>query len=96
MSKSLISEDKECWVCHTTLNLHRHHIFYGRDNRTQSELQGCWCYLCGTHHNLSKRGVHFNKELDMRLKQECQRRWESNKGTREDFIRLFGRSYLEE
>ena len=96
MSKSLISDEERCWVCYTTMNLHRHHIFYGRDNRLQSELQGCWVYLCSTHHNMSDRGVHFNKALDLRLKQECQRRWESEKGTRADFIRLFGRSYLEE
>jgi hypothetical protein len=43
---------------------------------------------------MSNQGVHFNKQLDLRLKQECQRRWEVKYGTREDFIREFGRNYL--
>lgn len=94
MSKSIISNDRVCLVCGSIFNLHKHHIFYGRGNRKLSEKYGCWCYLCGTHHNLSDRGVHFNKDLDLRLKQECQRVWELKHGGREKFIKTFGKSYL--
>ena len=34
------------------------------------------------------------KELDLRLKQTCQEDYERRHGTREDFIREFGRNYL--
>lgn len=44
---------------------------------------------------MSNAGVHFNPELDRKLKQQCQREWERVNGTREDFIKRFGRSYLE-
>lgn len=94
MSKSIISNEPVCLVCGTTLNLHRHHVFYGTANRKQSEKYGCWVYLCGRHHNLSNHGVHFNKVLDEDLKERCQKVWECKYGTREDFIKTFGRSWL--
>lgn len=94
MSKSIISNKKECLVCHTIYNLHRHHIFYGRGNRKLSEKYGCWVYLCAEHHNMSDFGVHFYKALDDNLKARCQTEWEKRYGSREDFIKIFGKSYL--
>ena len=94
MSQSIISNEPECLVCGTTLNLHRHHIFPGNGRRQLSEKYGCWCYLCARHHNMSNAGVHFNKELDMKLRRQCQKAWETRYGSTEAFMRLFGRSYL--
>lgn len=42
---------------------------------------------------MSSEGVHFDKELDIRLKQECQKEFEKY-GSREEFRRIFGKSYL--
>lgn len=94
MSRSLISNEHECYVCGQVYDLHRHHIFYGTANRRLSENYGCWCWLCGWHHNLSDVGVHFNKKLDLRLKKVCQEAWEREYGGRSDFIAVFGRSWL--
>ena len=93
MTKSIVSNERRCWVCKTEYGLHRHHIFYG-PNRKWSEKYGCWVYLCGKHHNLSNEGVHFNKYLDERLKKYTQERFEAHLGTRDDFRRIFGKSYL--
>ena len=94
MSNSLICNERTCYVCGTTFNLHRHHIFGGA-NRNKSERDGCWCWLCASHHNMSSKGVHFNRELDLRLKSFCEERWMSrNDKTEEDFIAEYGRSYL--
>lgn len=92
--KSLLSDERICLVCGTTQNLHKHHIFGGA-NRRKSERDGCWCYLCAPHHNMSDKGVHFNKELDTRLKQRCQIKWQEvyNK-SEDDFIKEYGRNYL--
>ncbi|MBE5900227.1 MAG: hypothetical protein E7279_11670 [Lachnospiraceae bacterium] len=92
--KSIVSNKRECYFCHNTYNLHRHHIFYGTGNRTISEKYGCWVYLCEAHHNMSDFGVHFNKELDTELKQLTQELWEEKNGSRQQFINTFGRSYL--
>lgn len=92
--KSLISDNRVCWVCGTIYNLHKHHIFGGA-NRKKSDKDGCWVYLCGYHHNLSDEGVHFNRELDLKLKRECETNWlERNGKTEDDFIREYGKNYL--
>ena len=92
MAKSIIQDIKECYVCGTTLDLHKHHIYEGIANRKKSEKYGCWCYLCGKHHNMSKYGVHFDKALDRNLKEECQEAFERKYN--ENFIKVFGKSYL--
>lgn len=94
MSKSLMCNNRICFICGTTFNLHKHHIF-GGSNRSKSEKDGCWCYLCAPHHNMSNCGVHFNRESDLKLKRICETAWIKQKGkTEEDFIREYGRSYL--
>lgn len=92
--RSVIQSEKECFVCGTTLNLHSHHCFYGTSNRKQAEKRGLKVWLCSYHHNMSNEGVHFNKDLDIRLKTMSQEYYESHYGTREQFIREFGKSYL--
>ena len=93
MSDSIISNERRCVVCGTTQDLHRHHIYAGT-KRKASERMGCWCYLCGKHHNLSSEGVHFNHDLDRELKMICQRIFEEKVGDREMFRSTFGKSYL--
>ena len=79
-------------MCGSTYDLHKHHIFFG-PNRKKSEQYGCWVYLCARHHNMSDEGVHFNKTLDMLLKDAGQMMWEKKYGTTDDFIRVFGKNY---
>ena len=93
MSKSIICNDKECWVCKTTRNLERHHCFFG-PNRGLSEAYGCWVWLCNYHHTGSNEAVHHNHDLDVLLKKTAQRRWEEVQGNREQFRTIFGKSYL--
>ena len=90
--KSIIQEQKECYVCKTKYGLHEHHIFYGTANRKQSEKYGMKIWLCGRHHNLSNEGVHFNKELDLQIKRMAQKKFEETYKDL-DFIKIFGRSY---
>ena len=93
-SKSILQSERECWVCGTTQNLHHHHVIYNTANRKLSEKYGLWVYLCGRHHNLSNEGVHFNRDLDLRLKQFAQKVFEAKIGTRDDFRAIFGKSYI--
>lgn len=93
MSKSLLSDKKECWYCGDT-TVHKHHIYPGTANRKKSEEDGCWVYLCPGHHNMSNYSVHRCKELDRRLKELCQIEWEKRYGDREAFIHRFGKSYI--
>ena len=92
--ESVIQTEKQCYACGTTLNLHDHHIIYGTSNRKKSEKYGLKVWLCAYHHNMSNEGVHFNKSLDLALKTKAQTYYEKHYGSREDFIREFGRSWL--
>lgn len=95
MAKSIMQSDKECYLTGSTYNLHEHHIFYGTGLRKLSERYGLKVYLRGDLHNLSDNGVHFNKELDIRLKKEAQEiAMKKYKWTIEDFIGKFGRNYI--
>ena len=58
-----------------------------------SEKNGFKVFLCGHHHNLSDEGVHFNKELDLELKRECQMKFEETR-SHEEFMAIVGRNYL--
>ena len=94
MGTSIISNKKECYKCHTTNGLHKHHVFEGR-NRNNSDEDGCWIWLCGRHHNLSNEGIHFDKEYDLKIKQLSQVIWlKTYNKTIEDFIQRYRRNYL--
>ncbi len=93
MSKSILSNERECLVCGDTRVLHKHHVYAGA-NRRLSEEYGCWCYLCPAHHTMSNQAVHRYKPLDNALKMSCQAILESDGWSREQFIKIFGRSWL--
>ena len=93
MSKSIISNVKQCYICGETRTLHKHHIFSGTANRQQSEKYGCWIWLCYAHHNGSNSGVHFNKKLDDRLKKIAQEKFNEIHQNK-DFRIIFGKNYL--
>lgn len=94
MAKSILQNEKACYICGTTLNLHLHHIFYGTGKRSISDADGCVVYLCQRHHT-GAAGVHFNKKIDLTLKARCEKAWlEKNDKTIEDFIARYGKNYL--
>ena len=75
---------------------HRHEIFFGK-NRKKSIEDGLVVFLKPELHNMSKKGVHFNKDFDLKLKETGQYIWQKyyNKTT-EDFIKRYGKNYLYE
>ena len=91
--KSIIQIEKQCFVCGKNYNLHDHHIIYGTSNRKQSEKDGLKVWLCYEPHT-GNAGVHFNRDLDLHLKKLAQEHFEAQYGARNEFIRVFGKSYL--
>ena len=83
----------KCFICGTRNNLHIHEIYYGTANRKKSIEYGCYVSLCAYHHNMSDYGVHYNKALDLNLKQKCQRRFEEKYGHAK-FMETFNKNYL--
>ena len=73
---------------------HRHEVFYG-SNRQKSIEYGLVVFLAPEMHNMSDRGVHFNREFDLMLKKIGQKTamehfgWDVGQ-----FISIFGKNYL--
>lgn len=91
--RSIVDNDRLCLVCKTPYNLYKHNVFYGDGIEEISKKYGCWCYLCARHHNMSSAGVHFNTELDRRIKEHTQKRF-SEVYPDLEFIKIFGKNYL--
>lgn len=93
---SILQSRRECWFCKTKNNLAVHHIYFGNPNRKISEEQGFKVYLCPHCHNTGGNGecVHRCREMDLQLKIACQKAYEDMGHTREEFIRLIGKSYI--
>lgn len=93
---SIMQDTQECWQTGRTDNLHLHHIYEGNGRRKVSDENGFWVWLTGEWHNQDSRiDVHHNPGcgLDQQLKEMCQRIYEQDH-SRDEFIRLIGRSYL--
>lgn len=65
-----------CKVCGTTYGLEVHHICYRSQNPHLVNCKLNLVDLCYIHHRDSRKGVHFNKELDKKLKLELQNKLE--------------------
>lgn len=76
---------------------HRHEIFFGTANRKKSIKYGLVVFIKPEDHNMSEYGVHNRKghEFDMHLKKLGQERaMDEYAWTTEEFIEIFGRSYI--
>ena len=94
MTKSIIQDTKEtCFFCGARTTI-RHHVFGGSGKRLLAEKDGCWLYLCAEHHTGSNYSVHLCRERDLYLKRIAQKKWESIYGSRQDFIKRYGKSWL--
>lgn len=74
--------------------LHRHEVFYGY-NRQKSIKYGLVVFLHPALHNMSDKGVHFNKDFDLALKKIGQQAFVKHYPDL-DFQKIFGNNYLQE
>ncbi len=95
MKKSIMQNGRESYLSGRTDSLEKHHVFGGA-NRKWSEIYGLFVYLAHDEHNEPPRGVHHNAEKDYALKCDGQRAFERVHGTREEFMQIFGRNWLDE
>ena len=81
-----------CFLCKRVCRLETHHIFPGVGLRKKSDRYGLVVRICPECH----REVHREWTKRLELKQYGQRKaMEENGWTISDFIREFGRNYLE-
>jgi hypothetical protein len=93
LGKSIIQPERACYITGTTYGLDLHHCIHG-SNRRKADKLGLTVWLRhDIHMALHAKQKPFER-LDEELKKVAQRAYEKKIGTREDFLREFGRNYL--
>lgn len=90
---SVFTDDMDHCMFTGASPVERHHI-YGNSNKKNSEKYG---FIAPLRPDLHPNGVFAGKdakEIDTYLKRTAQEYYEKNIGTREQFIKEFGKSYL--
>ena len=109
MSKSIIQEKKECYICRAFMNLEndmrelpekgleKHHIMFGfsSNNRKLSEKYGLWVWLCPKHHKWDDISPHKSKITNIATRRIAQRAFEL-KYSHEKWMELFGKNYIDD
>lgn len=85
-----MQNDKCCYISGSVINLDMHHCLHGVGNRALADKYGLWVWL---RHDIHMSLHDRDKDLDRYLEQEAQRAFEKTH-TREEFRKIFGKSYL--
>ncbi len=93
--------DGQCWICSRVYGCYRkytylekHHVFFGNGRREISEANGFTVWLCPAHHTAGPDAVHRNQRMNRLVQRATQDRFEVNH-TREEFMALIGRNYIQ-
>ncbi len=92
MSKSILQDEKRCYLCGRMNDLERHHIFAGAANRKISEENGLWVWLCHNCHT-GTDGAQYDKDKNLFLKQKAQSAYERTHDHNE-WMLLIRKNYL--
>lgn len=84
------SNIEKCYLCDSTYKLTWHEIYAGK-NRRNSMKYGLCLRLCLNCHKEKQEDVQFNEFWH----KQGQLYWEKNIGSRNDFIKVFRRNYLD-
>lgn len=92
---SVLTNDMDHCMFTDSPYVERHHVF-GGGRRSTSECRGFVAPLRPDLHpnGASYRSTPDNDKIDGYLKRRCQEYYEAHYGSRDDFRREFGRSYL--
>ena len=90
--KSILQDEKRCYLCGAVADLERHHIMAGVANRPISERCGLWVWLCHRCHT-GTDGAQYDPEKNRQLKADAQEAFEKVYG-RSEWMKLFRKSYL--
>lgn len=94
--KSVFTDDMEHCIYTCLAPVERHHIFggYSSNSRKYSEEDGFVVPLSPTLHPNGAQAGKDAKNIDLALKKMAQTYFENHYGTREQFIKRYGKSYL--
>lgn len=97
---SIIHNERYCYLCWkrkgilNSRNLHIHHCFHGTANRKLAEEDGLYINVCVNCHELDKDAIHNDHNTDLFIMQQAQMMYEKKLGSREAFIKRYGKNFL--
>lgn len=92
--KSIISNSNYCYICGKPKE-HTHHCLEGNHHRQLCDKYGLTIPICASCHNAIHTSANkFDRDMANSLKKIAQEKWESTYGNREEFIKIFRKSYL--
>lgn len=95
-TKSIVTEYKDiCFFCGRKAE-GEHHLIFGTADRELCEKDGLKVPICNNCHNMGNKlgRVHDNPMAEKLSKMLGQAIFEANIGTREQFRKRYGKSYL--
>ncbi len=98
--ESIMHNEKYCYLClhrhgmFNSRNLHKHHCFHGTANRSLAEEDGLFINVCVNCHELDRKAIHNDHDTDLYIMQQAQMMYEKKLGSREDFIKRYGKNFL--
>lgn len=93
-SPSIMQEHTDfCYLCGATSGKLDRHEPFGAANRQKSKHYGMWCMLC--HDTCHLNGAHKDASIGRELKAQAQAMAMETYGwTTEEFIKIFGKSFI--
>ena len=94
--KSLLTEyENICFFCGKPADF-EHHLLFGNGRRKLAEQDGLKVPICNNCHTIGQltRRIHDNSMAEKLSKMLGQSFYESKLGTREEFRKRYGKSYL--
>lgn len=94
--KGIVTEyENICIICGKAAEA-EHHLIFGTAGRNLSEKYGLKVPICNGCHTLNEkcRRIHDNPMAEKLSKMLGQAIFEAKVGSRDDFRKIFGRSYL--
>ena len=94
--KSIVTEYTDiCFFCQHPSEC-EHHLIFGNGLRDLADEDGLKVPSCNKHHNMGQisERIHDNPMAEKLSKMLGQAVWESHYGTREQFMKRYGKNYL--
>ena len=89
-SKSIVQDEKECYLTHVKYDLVRHHLMNGNAERKKAEQDGLWVWLNDSVHKYL-HDTHEGRMKMYELKAIAQEAYEETH-SHEEWMRRYGKN----
>ena len=90
--RSILQSEKRCYFCNRVSGLRNLPVCNSCKNMMFLKARGFWTYCCHECHT-GRDGVQYNKEKNLRLKQDTQRAFEKDH-SHDEWMALIRKNYL--